>query len=95
MTFGVFLSAIVHTAILMMSTGWRYTLNWYDPVFPGLTSAVGLCLLLVTVADAVLIELRPAVDINDSSYWYIIVCGLGLPMVIAAFVVTLQMTVLD
>lgn len=90
-TFGVFLSAIIHTAVLMMSTGWKYTLNWSDPIWPGLTSALGLGLLLITVADAVLIELRPGDDLDDPDYWYIVLLGLLLPVVFSALVVSFQM----
>lgn len=75
----------------MMSTGWKYTLNWYDPIWPGITSALGLGLLLVTVADAVLIEVRPDTDLDDPEYWYIVLLGLLLPILLSGLVVMVQM----
>lgn len=90
-TCAVFLAAIVHTTVLMICTGWRYTLAWYDPLFPAGFSAVGICLLVVTIADAVLIQLRPREDLDSSGYWVLIIFGLCMPMALAGPTVTLQM----
>lgn len=86
------MAAIAHIAVLMMSTGWFYTLNWYDPIAPGIASAVGLVLLLVTVADAVYLELRPDVVLTDGKYWYIVIFGLLVPLLVAGVVASVQMT---
>lgn len=90
-TCAVFLAAIVHTTVLMICTGWRYTLAWYDPLFPAGFSAVGICLLVVTIADAVLVQLRPHLDIDTPGYWVLIIFGLCMPLALAGPTVTLQM----
>lgn len=83
LTCSVFLAAIAHTVVLMVCTGWRYTLAWYDPLFPAAFSALGMFLLYVTIADAVLIQLRPQEDLDTSGYWLIIIFGLMMPMAMA------------
>lgn len=91
MTASVFLAAIAHTVVLMVCTGWRYTLAWYDPLFPAGFSAVGMFLLYLTIADAILIQLRPDEDVDTVGYWMIILFGLMMPMGLAGPTATLQM----
>lgn len=90
-TCSVFLAAIAHTIVLMVCTGWRYTLAWYDPLFPAVFSAVGFLLVYITIADAVLIQLRPKADVDTADYWCIVIFGLCLPMFLAGPTATLQM----
>lgn len=90
-TCSVFLAAIAHTVVLMVCTGWRYTLAWYDPLFPAGFSAVGMFLLYVTIADALLIRLRPAEDLHTVGYWMVVLFGLMMPMALAGPTATLQM----
>ncbi|CAM9817192.1 unnamed protein product [Ectocarpus sp. 6 AP-2014] len=90
-TASVFLAAIAHTVVLMVCTGWRYTLAWYDPLFPAGFSAVGMFLLYLTIADAILIRLRPQEDLHTVGYWMIIIFGLMCPMALAGPTATLQM----
>lgn len=75
----------------MVCTGWRYTLAWYDPLFPAGFSAVGMFLLYVTIADAIMIRLRPREDLDTVGYWVVIIFGLMLPMGLAGPTATLQM----
>ncbi|CAN0197809.1 unnamed protein product [Pylaiella littoralis] len=90
-TCSVFLAAIAHAVVLMVCTGWRYTLAWYDPLFPAGFSAVGMFLLYVTIADAIMIKLRPREDLDTVGYWVVIIFGLMLPMGLAGPTATLQM----
>ncbi|CAM9298576.1 unnamed protein product [Scytosiphon promiscuus] len=90
-TFSVFLAAIAHTILLMVCTGWRYTLTWYDPLFPTAFSALGGVLLYITIADAILIRLPASEDVDTVGYWVIVVFGLYLPMALAGPMVTVQM----
>lgn len=87
----MFLAAIAHTVVLMVCTGWRYTLAWYDPLFPAAFSAFGMFLLYVTIADAVLIRLRPREDLDTVGYWMVVIFGLMMPMALAGPTATLQM----
>ncbi len=90
LTCSVFLAAIAHAVVLMVCTGWRYTLAWYDPLFPTMFSAVGTFLLYVTIADAVLIQLRPEEDLDSGGYWLIIIFGLMMPMAMAGALSTIR-----
>lgn len=90
-TASVFLAAIAHTVVLMVCTGWRYTLAWYDPLFPAGFSAIGMVLLYLTIADAILIQLRPDEDVDTVGYWMIVIFGLMFPMGLAGPTATLQM----
>lgn len=90
-TCSVFLSAVAHTALLMASTGRRYTLARYDPIFSLGFSAAGFLLLYVTIADAVLIAFRPVEDINTAGFWCFVIFGMCLPMFLAGPLVVLQM----
>lgn len=90
-TCSVFLAAIAHTVVLMVCTGWRYTLAWYDPLFPAAFSAMGMFLLYVTIADAILIRLRPREDLDTVGYWMVVIFGLMMPMALAGPTATLQM----
>lgn len=75
----------------MVCTGWRYTLAWYDPLFPMGFSAFGMFLLYVTIADAIMIRMRPREDLDTVGYWVVIIFGLMLPMGLAGPTATLQM----
>ncbi|CAN0051790.1 unnamed protein product, partial [Laminaria digitata] len=90
-TCSVFLAAIAHAVVLMVCTGWRYTLTWYDPLFAAGFSAAGMLLLYITIADAVLIQLRADMDLNSAGYWCIVIFGLMMPMFFAGPMVILQM----
>ncbi|CAM9386693.1 unnamed protein product [Hapterophycus canaliculatus] len=90
-TASVFLAAIAHTVVLMVCTGWRYTLAWYDPLFPAGFSAIGMILLYFTIADAILLQLRPDEDVDTVGYWMIIIFGLMFPMGLAGPTAILQM----
>eukprot|EP00752_Nemacystus_decipiens_P007146 g6399.t1 len=90
-TCSVFLASVAHTVVLMVCTGWRYTLAWYDPLFPAASSAFGFFLLYVTIADAVLIRLRPREDLDTVGYWMVVIFGLMMPMAFAGPTATLQM----
>ena len=87
----MFLAATAHAVVLMVCTGWRYTLAWYDPLFPAGFSAVGMLLLYITIADAVYIQLRTEEDLRSGGYWCVIVFGLMMPMFSAGPMVILQM----
>eukprot|EP00903_Cladosiphon_okamuranus_P005911 g5844.t1 len=90
-TCSVFLAAIAHTVVLMVCTGWRYTLAWYDPLFPAAFSALGMFLLYFTIADAILVRLRPREDLDTVGYWMVVIFGLMMPMALAGPTATLQM----
>lgn len=90
-TCSTFLAAIAHTVVLMVCTGWRYTLTWYDPLFSTVFSALGGILLYITLADAILIRLRPGEDLDTVGYWMVVLFALNLPMVLAGPLVTVQM----
>lgn len=89
-TCSVFLSAVAHTSLLMASTGRRYILARYDPIFSLGFSAAGFLLLFVTIADAVLIAFRPVEDIDTAGFWCIVIFGMCLPMFLAGPLVVLQ-----
>lgn len=90
-TCSVFLAAIAHTIVLMLCTGWRYTLTWYDPLFPTAFSALGGVLLYITLANAILIRLPASEDVDTVGYWMIVIFGLYLPMALAGPMATTQM----
>eukprot|EP00904_Undaria_pinnatifida_P005839 jgi/Undpi1/2385/HiC_scaffold_13.g05766.m1 len=90
-TCSVFLAATAHAVVLMVCTGWRYTLAWYDPLFPAGFSAVGMLLLYITIADAVLIQLRADEDLDTAGYWCVVIFGLMMPMFFAGPMAILQM----
>lgn len=91
MTCSTFLAAVAHTVVLMVCTGWRYTLTWYDPLFSTVFSALGAILLYITLADAILIRLRPGEDLDTVGYWMVILFALNLPMALAGPLATVQM----
>lgn len=90
-TCSVFLAATAHAVLLMVCTGWRYTLAWYDPLFPAGFSAAGMLLLYITIADAVLIQFRADEDLDSLGYWCVIIFGLMMPMFFAGPMAILQM----
>lgn len=91
-TCSVFLAAIAHTVVLLVCTGWRYTLTWYDPLFPTVFSALGTVLLYMTLADAILVRLRPTGEgLDTAGYWTTVLFALNLPLALAGPLVTVQM----
>eukprot|EP00903_Cladosiphon_okamuranus_P005909 g5843.t1 len=91
-TCSVFLAAVAHSVVLMVCTGWRYTLTWYDPLFPTVFSAVGAVLLYMTLANAILVRLRPTgEDLDTAGYWSTVLFALNLPLALAGPLVTVQM----
>lgn len=52
---------------------------------------MGMLLLYVTIADAVLIRLRPREDVDTVGYWMVVIFGLMMPMALAGPTATLQM----
>ncbi len=91
-TCSVFLAAIAHSVVLLVCTGWRYTLTWYDPLFPTVISAAGTVLLYITLAKAILLRLRPAgEDLDTAGFWSTRLFALNLPMALAGPLVTVQM----
>lgn len=91
-TCSVFLAAIAHSLVLLVCTGWRYTLTWYDPLFPTVFSALGTVLLYMTLANAILVRLRPTgEDLDTAGYWTTVLFALNLPLALAGPLVTVQM----
>lgn len=91
-TCSVFLAAIAHSLVLLVCTGWRYTLTWYDPLFPTVFSALGTVLLYMTLANAILVRLRPTgEDLDTAGYWSTVLFALNLPIALAGPLVTVQM----
>ncbi|CAN0283653.1 unnamed protein product [Ascophyllum nodosum] len=86
----VFLSASAHTVLLMVCTGKKYTLAWYDPLFSVGFTVTGLVLLYVTIADAVLIALRLE-NVHKAGYWCFVIFGMLMPMFLAGPLTVLQM----
>lgn len=91
-TCSVFLAAVAHSLVLLVCTGWRYTLTWYDPLFPTVFSAVGTVLLYMTLANTILVRLRPTgEDLDTAGYWSTVLFALNLPLALAGPLVTIQM----
>lgn len=77
-TFTVFLAATMSAAVFMVLTGDKHILSSNDVRIPAYLSAVGFLLLLVTVSDAIYIELGEGVYNGDdyhALYWVTIAVG--------------------
>lgn len=81
--FAVFLAATVSAGMFMVVTGGTYALTNNDLIVPTVLSTLGFGLLLVTVADAVYLELGEGVYHYDSQaplFWTTVLLGFLLQM---------------
>lgn len=87
-TFGVFLAATAWTAICAVGTGGRYALTSTDLLVPIVLSICGFSLLLVTVGDAIYIEIGTGYRKGDEYfdlYWTTVWFGLGISLYTVVF----------
>ncbi|CAB1099101.1 unnamed protein product [Ectocarpus sp. CCAP 1310/34] len=78
--FGVFLAATILTGMCTLCTGCRYALTSKDLIVPFGLSVLGFVLLLISVAEAVHIELGDGFyhdDHDHDKYWVTVGLGLG------------------
>ena len=92
--FAVFLAATISAGLFMVVTGGTYALTKKELVLPTVLSTFGFGLLLVTVADAVYLELGEGIHHDDDLaplFWATVIVGFIIQVLTIAFGVFLAM----
>lgn len=86
--FAVFLAATISAGLFMVVTGGTYALTKKELILPTVLSTFGFCLLLVTVADAVYLELGEGIHHDDDLaplFWTTVIFGFTIQVLTIGF----------